>query len=87
MERGRFSKEYANFLCDRFYRRYRDTCYIKIFCIVHSCDEFIPLRANTPESQQTILMNTYKCKKCASKEYYYWSDEDELRSSIADDTE
>jgi hypothetical protein len=93
MERGRFSKEYAQFLCDRFYRRYRQTCSIKITCLMNHCDNFIPIRANTPESEQIELMKTFKCQSCTPKEYMHWSDEDEyehrknLRSSIMGDTE
>jgi hypothetical protein len=87
MERGRFSKEYAQFLCDRFYHRYRKTCYIKLSCVVHGCDNFIPIRANIPEPEQNKLMNTFKCKSCASEDYTHWSDEDEVRSSIMGDTE
>ena len=68
MERGRFSKEYAQFLCDRFYRRYRKTCYVKLSCTGYGCNEFTPLRASTPEPEQNMLMNTFKCKKCISTE-------------------
>jgi len=74
MERGRFSKEYAQFLCDRFYRRYKETCYLKVTCTVYDCEQFTTIRANTPESQQNILMDTFKCDLCRSNQYRHSSD-------------
>lgn len=68
MERGRFSKEYAQFLCDRFYRRYRETCSINVVCTVQGCEQFTTIRAKTPEPEQSILMDTFKCKLCSSDE-------------------
>jgi hypothetical protein len=69
MEHGRFSKEYAQFLADRFYRRYKETCSLKVGCIVHGCEQFMVIRANTPETEQSKLMDTFKCELCCSTDY------------------
>ena len=66
MERGRYSKQYAEFLCDRFYRRYNDTCYVKIKCVVAGCGRIMSMRANTPEEEQSVLIDTFKCETCSS---------------------
>jgi len=76
MERGRFSKEYAQFLADRFYRRYKETCYLEVSCTVQGCQHFMTIRANTPESQQNILMDTFRCDLCISDECQHSSDDE-----------
>ena len=76
MERGRFSKEYAQFLADRFYRRYRETCYLKVCCTVHGCEQFRTIRASMPEPEQSMLMDTFKCERCMSDQYRHSSDDE-----------
>lgn len=76
MERGRFSKEYAQFLCDRFYRRYKETCYLKVTCTVQGCQQFTTIPAKTPEPEQSMLMDTFKCELCAAYEYRHSSDDE-----------
>lgn len=68
MERGRFSKEYAQFLCDRFYRRYRETCFIKVSCTVEGCEHFTTISAKTPEVEQSKLMDAFVCELCRSSD-------------------
>jgi hypothetical protein len=69
MERGRFSEEYAQFLCDRFYRRYRETCHLKVICTVEGCQQFTTIPAKTPEPEQNIIMDTFKCNLCISDQH------------------
>jgi hypothetical protein len=61
MEAGRYSTKYGQFLYNRFYRRYNDTCYVKVNCVVEGCKETVSIRANTPEPEKT-----FKCETCSS---------------------
>jgi len=67
MERGRFSKEYAQFLADRFYRRYKATCYLQVPCTVKGCNEIGRIRANAPDEEYDNATMTFKCPNCSSK--------------------
>ena len=67
MERGRFSKEYALFLADRFYRRYKETCYLQVYCTTEECRETTLIRANAPHEEYDNATITFKCQKCSSK--------------------
>jgi hypothetical protein len=72
MERGRFSKEYAQFLCDRFYRRYKETCSLKVGCNTAGCDSFKTVRANDEEDYD----RPFRCEDCKKTEYQHSSDDE-----------
>jgi len=75
MSTGRMSPEYAQFLCDRFYRLYKQTCKLKVNCIVSGCDQFAVIKANIDDLNYDELKNTFKCSEC--KVHYYCSTSDE----------
>ena len=59
MECGRYSKEYAKFLYDRFHRRYKETCSVRVYCDETVCDQFKTVKATEPEKK-------FKCDSCSS---------------------
>jgi len=69
MERGRFSKEYAQFLCDRFYLRYKETAFIKVECITSECSNTCAIRANAPDDVFGRIQNTFRCESCKRERY------------------
>jgi hypothetical protein len=66
---GRYSKEYEQFLCDRFYRRYKETAFIKIECIVEGCKVTRDIRANVLDHVFDRIRNTFKCNECKKSDY------------------
>ena len=62
--RGRYSQEYAQFLCDRFYRRYKETAFLLVKCIVDGCENTFGIRANTPDDKYDIFRETFRCRNC-----------------------
>jgi len=69
MLKGRYSREYEQFLCDRFYRRYKETAFIKVECITSGCSNTCAIRANTTDDVFDRIRNTFRCELCKRERY------------------